>query len=92
MNPVTRHIVSRCAFDRDAVLLRCGTVAPLLAGAGLEPGGRGYIAFWPQRSAFIERVEQRIGWLPAGAQYYVWATKGPAGPGSPSRPAPSRQS
>lgn len=84
LNPVTRHIVSRCAFDRDAVLLRCGTGAPLLAGAGLEPGGRGYIAFWPQRSAFIERVEQRIGWLPAGAQYYVWATKGPAGPAVPS--------
>ena len=92
LNPVTRHIVSRCAFDRDAVLLRCGTGARLLAGAGLEPGGRGYIAFWPQRSAFIERVEQRIGWLPAGAQYYVWATKGPAGPAIPSRPAPRRPS
>ena len=87
LNPVTRHIVSRCAFDRDAVLLRCGTGARLLAGAGLEPGGRGYIAFWPQRSAFIERVEQRIGWLPAGAQYYVWATKRapPAPPFHPVR-------
>jgi hypothetical protein len=39
LNPVTRHIVSRCPFDRDAVLLRCGTGARLLAGAGLEPGG-----------------------------------------------------
>ena len=40
LNPVTRHIVSRCPFDRDAVLLRCGTGARLLAGAGLEPGAR----------------------------------------------------
>jgi SAM-dependent methyltransferase len=39
LNPATRHIVSRCAFDEDAVLLRCGTGARLLAGAGLEPGG-----------------------------------------------------
>jgi SAM-dependent methyltransferase len=92
LNPMTCHIVSRCAFDRDAVLLRCGTGLRLLAGAGLERGGRGYIAFWPQRTAFIERVEQRIEWLPAGAQYYVWATKGPAGAAIPSRPAPRRPS
>jgi SAM-dependent methyltransferase len=92
LNSVTRRIVSRCAFDQDAVLLRCGTGARLLAGAGLERGGRAYIAFCPRRSAFVERVEQRIGWLPAGAQYYAWATKGPAGAASPSRPAPRRPS
>jgi ubiquinone/menaquinone biosynthesis C-methylase UbiE len=91
LNPVTRHIVSRCAFDRDAALLRRGAGARLLAGAGLEPGGRGYIAFWPRRSALIERIEKRIGWLPAGAQYYVWATKGAAGPAIASRPAPRRR-
>jgi SAM-dependent methyltransferase len=92
LNPMTRRIVSRCAFDQDAVLLRCGTGARLLAGAGLERGGRGYIAFWPRRSAFVERVEQRIGWLPAGAQYYVWGTKGPAGAAIPPRPASRRPS
>ena len=92
LNPMTRYIVSRCAFDQDAVLLRRGAAARLLAGAGLEAGGRGYIAFWPKRSAFVERVERRIGWLPAGAQYYVWATKGPVGPAVPSRPAPRRRS
>ncbi len=91
LNPLTRYIVARCPFDHDAVLLHPGSGARFLAGAGLEPGGRGYIAFWPKRSAVIERVEQWIGWLPAGAQYYVWATKGPASPASPSRPAPGRQ-
>ena len=92
LNPLTRYIVARCPFDHDAVLLHPASGARFLSSAGLEPGGRGYITFWPKRSAVIARVERWIGWLPAGAQYYVWATKGPAGPGSPSRPAPSRQS
>jgi SAM-dependent methyltransferase len=92
LNPVSRYIVSRCPFDQDAVLLRRAAGARLLAGAGLRRGGHGYIAFWPRRSALIERIEQRIGWVPAGAQYYVWATKGPACPAEPSRPATGRQS
>jgi hypothetical protein len=92
LNPVSRYIVSRCPFDQDAVLLRRAAGARLLAGAGLRRGGHGYIAFWPRRSALIERIEQRIGWVPAGAQYYVWATKGPARPAEPPRPATGRQS
>jgi hypothetical protein len=84
-------MVSRCAFDRDAVLLRRGAGARLLARAGLEPGGHAYIAFSPWRSAFVERVEQRLAWLPAGAQYYVWATKSDGRSQDPSRPAPGRR-
>ena len=38
------------------------------------------------------KVEQRIGWQPVGAQYDVWATKGPAGLAIPSRPASRRAS
>ena len=90
LNPMTRYIVARCPFDQDAVLLGRASCARLLREAGLGDGGHGYIAFWPKPSAFIERVEQRIGWVPAGAQYYVWAIKGPARPAEPSRPAPGR--
>jgi SAM-dependent methyltransferase len=91
LNPATRYMVSRCAFDGDAMLLGPATGARLLAGAGLEPGGHAYIAFSPWRSAFVERVEQRLGWLPTGAQYYIWATKGPGRSEDPSRPAPGRR-
>jgi hypothetical protein len=88
LNPVTRYIVSRCAFDHDAVLLRRGSGLKLLAAAGLARGGSGYLAFWPKRSAFVERLERRIDWLPAGAQYYAWATKtGRPAPAEPARPS-----
>jgi hypothetical protein len=64
LNPLTRYIVARCPFDHDAVLLRPASGARFLSSAGLEPGGRGYIAFWPKRSAVIERVERWIAGCP----------------------------
>lgn len=78
LNPVTRRIVSRCAFDADAVLLRCREAAGLLAGAGAPMAGRRYIGFSPLRHALVERAERIVGWLPIGAQYCVWGVKRPA--------------
>src|SRR5262249_22855571 len=46
-NPVTRRIVSRCAFDADAVLLSCREAAKLLVEGGAPVGGRRYVGFWP---------------------------------------------
>lgn len=74
-NPVTRWMVSRCEFDRDAILVRRASAIALLAQAGLGPGGSAYISFWPWRSESVERMERKIGWLPIGAQYCAWATK-----------------
>jgi SAM-dependent methyltransferase len=75
LNPMTRLIVSRCAFDADAVLLTCREAAGLLAGRGARVGGRRYVGFVPMRHTLIERAERAIGWLPAGAQYCVWGRK-----------------
>ena len=75
LNPVTRRIVARCAFDADAVLLRCREAAGLLAGAGAPAAGRRYIGFSPIRHAAVERAERAVGWLPIGAQYCVWGVK-----------------
>jgi SAM-dependent methyltransferase len=78
LNPVTRRFVSRCAFDADAVLLRCREAAGLLTGAGAPPAGRRYIGFSPVRHALVERAERIVAWLPIGAQYCVWGGKSPA--------------
>jgi SAM-dependent methyltransferase len=75
INPMTRYIVSRCAFDADAVLLRCRESADLLAHGGATVIGRRYTGFLPVRHALVERMEQMLGWLPAGAQYCVWGIK-----------------
>jgi dolichol-phosphate mannosyltransferase len=74
-NPVTQWIVSRCAFDADAILLSCREAMCLMAGAGTVVGGRRYVGFSPFRTALIERAERAIGCLPIGAQYCVWGVK-----------------
>jgi ubiquinone/menaquinone biosynthesis C-methylase UbiE len=74
-NPVTRYIVSRCAFDADAVLLACRETVDLLASVGAGRARRRYIGFLPFRHRLVERAEQAIGWLPMGAQYCVWGRK-----------------
>ncbi len=74
-NPVTRHIVSRCPFDADAVLLTCRETVGLLASGGAACARRRYIGFLPFRHRLVERAEQTIGWLPVGAQYCVCSRK-----------------
>jgi ubiquinone/menaquinone biosynthesis C-methylase UbiE len=75
LNPVTRHIVSRCAFDADAVLLPARETIRLIKEARAVVAGRRYVGFFPFRNALIERSEDAIAWLPIGAQYCVWGIK-----------------
>ena len=85
-NPVTRYIVSRCAFDTDAVLLRCHETMGWLKDAGVVNADRRYIGFSPLRHALIERAERMMGWLPLGAQYCAWGIKGRATKSSATGP------
>lgn len=71
LNPVTRRVVSRCAFDADAVLLRRHRTERLLEGAGLLPAEGGYILFLPVGAGWARAVERPLRWVPLGAQYYV---------------------
>jgi len=75
-NPLTRHVVSNCVFDGDAVLLRRRVAVSLLRDAGLVAGESRYIAFFPFRSRAITSVEGALRSVPFGAQYFVSATKG----------------
>jgi ubiquinone/menaquinone biosynthesis C-methylase UbiE len=75
LNPVTRRVVSRCAFDADAVLLQHSETAQLMAEAGATVIGRRYVGFSPFRNSLVERAESVLGWLPIGAQYCVWGIK-----------------
>ncbi len=75
LNPVTRHIVSNCELDADAVLLKAETATTLLRGAGLNHVQRRYIAFSPWRHPWIDRLERLLTKIPMGAQYYCWGSK-----------------
>jgi SAM-dependent methyltransferase len=71
LNPLTRRVVSRCAFDEDAVLLRRRRAEQLLEGAGLVPAEGAYILFLPLGAGWARAVERPLRWVPLGAQYYV---------------------
>jgi SAM-dependent methyltransferase len=74
-NPLTRRVVDRCPFDRDAILLTAGETRGLLEGAGLKVAEQRYYLFFPRVLGCLRRLEPWLGWLPLGAQYYVAARK-----------------
>lgn len=71
-NPLTRLAVSRCEFDRDAVLLRAGTTRRLLQNAGFTDVGSRYFLLLPSALALARRCERVFARLPLGAQYAAW--------------------
>ena len=75
LNPLTRHAVAGCEFDRDAELLRSQEARRLLRQAGLPNPGRRYILFFPRASGLLRGIERRLGWFPLGAQYAAFAQR-----------------
>jgi SAM-dependent methyltransferase len=74
LNPLTRRAVRGCEFDRDAELITRRGASRLMRDAGLRPDGR-YIVFFTRESGLLRGVERRLGWLPLGAQYVVFAQR-----------------
>jgi SAM-dependent methyltransferase len=75
LNPLTRHAVHGCEFDRDAELLGRRESLLLLSAAGLPNAEGRYIVFFPRDGRLLRRIERRLGWLPLGAQFAVWAQR-----------------
>lgn len=69
-NPITRHMVSTCEFDEDAVLLTRNEINGLFLEAGFQVYESKYTLFFPERLSFMSGIEKTIGWLPLGGQYY----------------------
>lgn len=72
-NPVTRHVVNSCPFDTDAVLLKPREARERLSAAGLTPVEQRYFLFLPREGRTAAWLDERLGWLPLGAQYFVAA-------------------
>jgi SAM-dependent methyltransferase len=68
-NPLTRLAVSRCAFDRDAVLLRGGQTQRLMTDAGLGDVETKYFLLLPWATPLTRRIERAFQRVPLGAQY-----------------------
>lgn len=73
-NPLTRLAVSRCEFDRDAVLLGVGTTRKLLAASGLREIGTRHFLLLPWDTKPARRFERVLGGVPLGGQYAAFGT------------------
>ncbi len=74
-NPVTRHIVNTCPWDTDAILLNMKESVKLLESSGLEISEKNYSLFFPASLKFLRPVENYLGKVPLGGQYYVKAVR-----------------
>jgi SAM-dependent methyltransferase len=72
-NPLTRLAVSRCEFDRDAVLLRAGRTERLMAVAGLSDVESRFFLMLPSAAPLARRIERLFRRVPFGAQYLTCA-------------------
>jgi ubiquinone/menaquinone biosynthesis C-methylase UbiE len=71
-NPLTRLAMSRCEFDRDAVLLPAGKTRRLMQNAGFTDVASRYFLLLPTAHALAHRCERAFARLPLGAQYAAW--------------------
>ena len=70
-NPVTRRLVSTCPFDADAVLLPMRETVRRMREAQFGIAEAGYCLFFPGPLAALRPLENFMGWLPLGGQYFV---------------------
>lgn len=73
LNPLTRHAVNTCEFDRNARLLGAGTLKSVVRRAGFSDVRAEYCVFFPRALRALRPIESKLGWLPLGAQYCVVA-------------------
>lgn len=74
-NPVTRRIVNFCPYDADAVLLKPAELKSLFKGASLTVTAKSYCLFVPPKLSALAWMENLLGWLPLGGQYWIRGTR-----------------
>ena len=74
-NPGTRYVMSRIAFDRDAITLTARESRALLRQAGFEVLRTDYLFVFPAALRILRRLEPMIARFPLGGQYMVLARK-----------------
>lgn len=76
-NPLTKHLVNTCVFDKDAKLLKSGYTDSLITNAKLQVTAKRYIIFFPRKGILSKLIflEKYLQWLPIGGQYFIRAMK-----------------
>ncbi len=71
LNPLTRLVVRRCAFDEGVELVGRRRLWDLARAAGLAVAETRYVLLFPWAGAPFAQLERRLGRIPLGAQYFV---------------------
>ncbi|MFM2295450.1 MAG: hypothetical protein RLZZ350_1863 [Verrucomicrobiota bacterium] len=71
----TQYVMSKIAFDRDAIKLSPPTARKLLRDAGFKILRTDSAFYFPRALGFLRGLEPRLAKLPLGAQYQVLARK-----------------
>jgi SAM-dependent methyltransferase len=74
-NPATRYVVSRCPFDKDAILLSPFEARSLLRKAGFEILRTDYRFIFPHALRGLRSIEDVVYKLPLGAQFQILCRK-----------------
>ena len=76
-NPVTKHLVNTCVFDKDAKLLKSDYTKNLLKKNKLDVVTSKFIIFFPRKGILSKLIflEKYLQWLPLGGQYFLRAIK-----------------
>jgi SAM-dependent methyltransferase len=74
-NPLTLWAVNRCEFDKDAVLLKHSKTQLLMNDNGLHTTHTDFLFFTPFKHSFFKRLDQKLAFIPLGAQYCTYAIK-----------------
>jgi SAM-dependent methyltransferase len=70
-SPAARYVMSRCAFDRDAILLSPPKARALLRRGGFQILRTDFRFIFPRALRALRPVEGAVYRLPLGAQYQV---------------------
>jgi len=70
-NPGTQYVMSRCAFDRDAIKISPSAARNLLRSAGFEILRMDFLFIFPHFLKALRPAERFLSRLPFGAQYQI---------------------
>lgn len=74
-SPATRYVMSRCAFDRDAILLSPPLARSLLKEAGFEILRTDFRFIFPRALSAFRKIEDWVFRIPLGTQYQILCRK-----------------
>jgi ubiquinone/menaquinone biosynthesis C-methylase UbiE len=70
-NPLTVRSVRNCPFDENAILIKANDMKQCFMKAGFQLQTTDFRVFFPAQLSSLRPLEDKIRWLPLGAQYFV---------------------